>query len=233
MTLGGGPMKMTVDRADDWCNHNSSCHGFTFQTNATGETDIYFRDETQIFFMDSQLSSLTGPLGQSQWTSHVSKARAPPLSKPHCGNAVDGGVGGGSPGSSVCTSGIQIWVKDLSSPGNEYQRHDEDREIQQEENGAALALLLVNHDETTLSEYSLEISQLPNYFKHGGKPLEVRDVWRQETLPYSVGGDGQEAGVGAKSTPLTFKNVASHDSVFYVLMPTTATTATMTTTQTF
>ena len=58
MTLGGGPMKMTVDAADDWCNTNSSCHGFTFKTNATGETEVYFRDETQIFFMDSQLGSL-------------------------------------------------------------------------------------------------------------------------------------------------------------------------------
>ena len=37
-----------------WVNNagNSSCHGFTFKTNATGETDIYFRDETQIFFME-------------------------------------------------------------------------------------------------------------------------------------------------------------------------------------
>ena len=114
MTLGGGPMKMTVDSADDWCNKNTSCHGFTYQTNATGETDIYFRDETQIFFMDSQLHSLESPLGQSQWTSHVSKARAPPLAMPNCGGGGTalhtGASDAGNPFGKACTSGLQIWV---------------------------------------------------------------------------------------------------------------------------
>lgn len=224
MTLGGGPMKMTVDRADDWCNQNSSCHGFTFQTNATGETEIYFRDETQIFFMDSQLSSLTGSLGQSQWTSHISKARAPPLSKPHCGSATDD-VRESSPGTSVCTSGVQIWVKDLSIPRGQRQNDYTGDEDEQGTTGPALALLFVNHGETALSEYRLDVSQLPSYFKHGGKSLEVRDIWAHKTLPYTVGGGNasKRRGTGAWSPQLVFKNVASHDSVFYMLRPTTET----------
>ena len=44
----------------------------------TGATDIYFRDETQIFFMDSQIDALSGK-DKSQWTSHVSRERAAPL----------------------------------------------------------------------------------------------------------------------------------------------------------
>ena len=45
MTLGGGPMKMTVAAADDWCNTNSSCHGFTFETGATSRRrDCHFTD---------------------------------------------------------------------------------------------------------------------------------------------------------------------------------------------
>ena len=47
----------------------------------------------------------------------------------------------------------------------------------------ALALLLVNHGKSTLAEYSLDISKLPLYFKHGGKALEVRDIWNLKTLP--------------------------------------------------
>eukprot|EP01051_Picozoa_sp_SAG22_P026895 SAG22_NODE_8729_length_634_cov_1.321495_1_plen_141_part_10 len=108
MTLGGGPMVMTVDAADDWCNTNSSCHGFTFKTGAAttgpggGKTEIYFRDETQIFFMDSQINELTGKAASPEWTSHVSQARAAPLRMAGC-NA------------SSCTSGLQVWVKDVST----------------------------------------------------------------------------------------------------------------------
>ena len=174
MTLGGGPMKMTVDAADDWCNTNSSCHGFTFKTNATGETEVYFRDETQIFFMDSQLGSLTGPLGQGQWTSHVKKERAAPLSP--------------------STSGLQVWVKDMGGPG-----------------GAALALLLVNHGQTALESYSVPVSKLPPYFKHGGKGLQVRDIWNRKPLPPVAAG-------GA----VKFAGVAPHDSVFLLLRPASA-----------
>jgi hypothetical protein len=32
MTLGGGPMVMTVTEAEVWCNKNTSCHGFTYLT---------------------------------------------------------------------------------------------------------------------------------------------------------------------------------------------------------
>lgn len=215
MTLGGGPMKMTIDSADKWCTKNSSCHGFTYKTNATGETDIYFRDETQIFFMDSQLQSLTGPLGQSQWTSHVSKARAPPLTKPQCGAAADIGADRSprSPGETSCTSGLQIWVKDLGGSS----QNDMHGTIGPEVVDVALALLLVNHDDEVLSDYSLDVSKLPEYFIQaaggsGKAELSVRDVWAQKTLPTKVG--------GAARTPLRFRDVQPHDSVFWVLRPT-------------
>ena len=203
-------MKMTIDSADEWCNNNSSCHGFTFKTNASGETDIYFRDETQIFFMDSQLQSLARPLGQSQWTSHVSQERAPPLSKPHCATSVSVDSDN-TPGDTSCTSGIQIWVKDLSSPHN-----NDSAQANTETNHVALALLLVNHGDEMLREYTLDVTKLPNYFVRaadiGGKvELSVRDVWAQKTLPLRFG--------GAASAPLRFKDVAPHDSVFWVLRP--------------
>tara|TARA_B110000208_G_scaffold152450_1_gene184305 strand:- start:42 stop:1874 length:1833 start_codon:yes stop_codon:yes gene_type:complete len=91
---------MTLDDADAWCNEHTKCHGFTYATNSTPEMrrEVYFRDETQVFFMDSQVkSALVGPVGNSTWTSHIKKARAPPLSP--------------------STSGIQIWVKDLGVKG--------------------------------------------------------------------------------------------------------------------
>ena len=84
---------MSTAQADAWCNANSSCHGLTYATNATEPTACYFRDETQVFFMDSELGSISGPVGQSKWTSHIKAARAPPLSP--------------------TTSGVQVWVKDL------------------------------------------------------------------------------------------------------------------------
>merc|ERR1719382_2207981 len=118
-------MNMTVDDADDWCNTNSSCHGFTFLTSDKDKvTQIYFRDETQIFFMDSELSNVAGHVGSSTFTSHVKKDRAPPIS-PN-------------------TTGLQVWVKDLSGEGT-----------------AALALLLVNLGNTSLSTYSLPVEKLP------------------------------------------------------------------------
>ena len=73
------------------------------------------------------------PLGQSQWSSHVTKARAPPLSKPECDKD--------TLNHTVCTSGLQIWVKDVGS----------------EATGAALALLLVNHGISELPSYSLPV----------------------------------------------------------------------------
>lgn len=98
MTLGGGPVNMTVDAADDWCNANSSCRGFTFAGSAYGKpggaTLCYFRDETQIFFMDSTLDDLAKPVsGQLDWVSHIKAGRAPPLSP--------------------TPSGVQVWVKDV------------------------------------------------------------------------------------------------------------------------
>merc|ERR1719174_3320119 len=87
---------MTVAQADAWCKTNSSCEGFTFRTSERDAvTTCYFRDPTQIFFMDSQVSALSGSVHASQWTSHVSAARAPPLSP--------------------TTSGLQVWVKALSA----------------------------------------------------------------------------------------------------------------------
>ena len=210
MTLGGGPMKMTIDSADKWCTKNSSCHGFTYKTNASGETDIYFRDETQIFFMDSQLQSLTGPLGQSQWTSHVSETRAPPLTKPLCGTDADIGAGR-SPGETSCTSGLQIWVKDLGGSSQDDMHGATSAKVVD----VALALLLVNHDDEVLSDYSLDVSKLPEYFIRaaggGNTELSVRDVWAQKTLSTKVG--------GAAHTPLHFHDVQPHDSVFWVLRP--------------
>jgi len=77
---------------------NSSCAGFTYLTaEEKGVTTIYFRDETQIFFMDSELSSLTGKAGASNWTSHIAVERAPPLSPK--------------------TTGVQIWIKDCGPMG--------------------------------------------------------------------------------------------------------------------
>ena len=77
---------------------NSSCAGFTYLTaEEKGVTTIYFRDETQIFFMDSELPSLNGKVGASHWTSHIAAARAPPLS-PN-------------------TTGLQIWIKDCGPMG--------------------------------------------------------------------------------------------------------------------
>ena len=89
---------MTVDAADDWCNANSSCRGFTFAGSAYGKpggaTLCYFRDETQIFFMDSTLDDLAKPVsGQLDWVSHIKAGRAPPLSP--------------------TPSGVQVWVKDV------------------------------------------------------------------------------------------------------------------------
>ena len=173
--------------------------------------------------MDSELKSVMGALGQSQWTSHVSKARAPPLSRPHCdvGNVShDNSPGAGA----ACTSGLQIWVKDVSTSAE-----DDAAGAGGGGGGPALALLLVNHGAATLPEYSLDISQLPSYFKHGGQPIEVRDIWGQKTLPATVGGGGgggvRESSGGGVAKPLEFKDVASHDSVFYVLRPAKAAAA--------
>jgi hypothetical protein len=101
MTLGGGAMNMSLDAAADWCNRNASCQGYTVVTQVDGNlTDlsraraVYFRDETQIFFMDKQVADLPKPIGTSQYTSYVKASRAPPLSP--------------------TTSGVQIWVKDCS-----------------------------------------------------------------------------------------------------------------------
>jgi hypothetical protein len=56
-------MVMTVPMAEEWCNSNTSCHGFTYLTAdgtaADKATNIYFRDETQIFFMDSEVHGLS------------------------------------------------------------------------------------------------------------------------------------------------------------------------------
>jgi hypothetical protein len=110
----------SVAAADAWCVANHRCHGFSFLTQAasalndttaattttttatsapgtTGTVTCYFKDETQIFFMDSQLSEVTGNPADAQWTSHVVKERAPPLSE--------------------ATSGVQVWVKDLGAKG--------------------------------------------------------------------------------------------------------------------
>lgn len=142
MTLGWGPMKMTVDAADTWCTGNSSCHGFTFKSlehllDPTAETDIYFRDETQIFFMDSEISHLNR-VDKPKWTSHISKERAPPISKPECDKDPFYNY-------TVCTSGLQIWVKDVGS----------------DVTGSALALLLVNHGSSELESYSLPVRSQP------------------------------------------------------------------------
>jgi hypothetical protein len=129
---------MTLDAADKWCSSNSSCQGFTYLTNSTGAsaskpTTCYFRDATQIFFMDSEIGAITGKLGQSQWTSHVAKARAPPLSgapKPS-DPALDGAT----------TSGLQVWIKDIGKKGT--------------------ALLLVNTGNVKIDAYELDLALLP------------------------------------------------------------------------
>ena len=179
MTLGWGPMNMTVAQADEWCARNNSCYGFTFKTNATGVTEVYMRDDTQIFFMDSQIDALTSPPDRAQWTSHITKSRAAPLSHMGCLT-------------SPCTSGLQIWVKDMSSKLD-----------------IALALLFVNLGNTTLS-YSLPISKLPPYFEHNGSDIMVRDLWNHETLPVAI----------SASSAIQFSNVQAHDSVMYMLRPT-------------
>ena len=93
---------MSIDEADAWCSNNTSCYGYTYATNSTGAsgeraTACYFRDETQIYFMDSEINSLQGSANGGAWTSHVKKARAVPLSP--------------NP------SGLQVWIKDLGGQG--------------------------------------------------------------------------------------------------------------------
>ena len=181
MTLGGGPKNMTVDAADDWCNANSSCYGFTYKTGAdkTGSvTPIYFRDETQIFFMDSEIKDLAKELGSLHpWTSHVKQARAAPLSP--------------------ATSGLQIWIKDVSGSATFVGEGSD--------SSAALAVLLVNLGQSALESYTLPLSKLPSYFKHGGGSVRVRDVWHHKTLP-DIAAGGYE-----------FQNIGLHDSAFLVL----------------
>ena len=83
---------------------------------------------------------------------------------------------------SSCTSGLQVWVKDVSSA----------------EAGPGLAVLLVNHGDAELVEYSVAVSKLPPYFKHGGKGLAVRDVWnRKDAGTVSAGGAIKFTNVGS------------------------------------
>ena len=95
-----------------------------------------------------------------------------------------------TPGETACTSGLQIWVKDLSrrGAGTEVARIASlpvsvcvcifvcvsvcicvrvstlDTHCLEQKEEAALALLLVNHGDDVLSEYSLDVSELPAYF---------------------------------------------------------------------
>jgi hypothetical protein len=177
MTLGRHPYKMTVQAAELWCNKNSSCHGFTYRTSeAAISTNIHFRDETQIFFMDSEVAGLGGPVGETRFTSRVRMERAAPLSPR--------------------TSGVQIWVKNVSS-----------------ENGATtLAIMMVNLGDTLLPSYTLPFAALPEWFTKSYKPgtsVHVRDAWNHKDLsPIAIeGGDGS----------LVFTAVRSHDSEFLIL----------------
>jgi hypothetical protein len=124
-TLGGGPRNMSsVEEAEVWCAAQTDCAGFTFhtakaaaaaaaaaaarrqqqQSQSAGATShsptpaqlpVYFRDATQIFFMDSQIKALQQGFsgGSPTWTSHVMQSRAAPLSPQ--------------------PTGLQVWVKRL------------------------------------------------------------------------------------------------------------------------
>lgn len=191
-------MNMTIPAAESWCNDHKQCHGFTVLTSERNKPDpvlIYFRDETQIFFMDSELSALTGPVGASQYTSFIKKARAPPLSP--------------------TTSGLQIWVKDLTG----YSGAGTGGVVNSDKCGGngeltpALAVLLVNLGQSRASDLSLGIAELPSYFTRGfdvfSCAVAVRDIWNHR--------DVSPALTPGKS--IKFGTVAPHDSVFYVLRP--------------
>ena len=162
MTLGGGPMpNTTVADAEVWCNKNASCAGFTFLTaEANQPTSIYFRDETQIFFMDSEVDGLSQPVGTTTYTSRVHKTRAAPLS-PH-------------------TNGVQVWVKDVSeSDGDGADGADA---------VPKMALLLVNLGDSELASYTIPFATLPGWFAKGGgsgKPLKVRDAWNHKAYAHA------------------------------------------------
>eukprot|EP00947_MAST-08B_sp_MAST-8B-sp1_P003133 g3133.t1 len=188
MTLGGGPRNMTsLSAAETWCDADASCQGFTYRTAdamaaaSPATIAIYFRDETQIFFMDSEVAGLAGPVGKTEYTSRIKASRAPPLSP--------------------ATSGVQIWVKDVSSS----EGGDE----------PALALLLVNLGQKVLpASYRLDYGELPPNFRDavGERPVQVRDVWGHVDGPVV---DPTRAG----GAVLGFGAVEPHDSVFYVLRP--------------
>lgn len=217
MTLWGGPMNVSLAAADAWCNANSSCHGYTFGAEAYGKagavTPCYFRDETQIFFMDSTLTDLA---------THLSPS--PPGRPTAADSGGDDGEGGENDGTaaaaatgrsprqprwvshvkaerapplSPATSGLQVWVKDIGSNST---------------GAVGLALLLVNLGQTALTEYKLPLAKLPPAFLAalgGGKAVRVRDVWSHSDVAGTVGHGGA----------LEFHDVAPHDSVFYVLSP--------------
>jgi hypothetical protein len=176
MTLRRGGVQATVAAAEVWCNGNASCHGFSYLTPQHGDdatTTVHFRDETQVFFMDSQVEGLSHPAGTNQYSSRIKKARAPPLSP--------------------VTSGVQVWVKNVSSSLAD----------------PALALLLVNVGQSEVS-YSIAFSDLPSWFTKGRDRSQVliRDVWNHRDLPHSE---------AFSSGSFSFGSVAAHDSVFWKL----------------
>lgn len=162
MTLGGGPVpNTTVADAEIWCNKNASCHGFTYLTaEANQPTDIYFRDETQIFFMDSEVTGLSQPLGTTTYTSCVHKSRAAPLSP--------------------STNGLQVWIKDVSGAAGANVGAGA---------SPKMALLLVNLGDTELASYTIPFGTLPGWFAKGGssgKSMKVRDAWNHQEYAHAL-----------------------------------------------
>ena len=94
---------MTVDAAEAWCAAEPKCEGFTYITadehTADGRVKVWFKDSSQIHFMDGTIFTKWGR--GAIFSSRVKKSRAVPFvpSSPWPGAA----------------SGVQVWVKEYAA----------------------------------------------------------------------------------------------------------------------
>lgn len=98
---------MTVDAADAWCTKSAKCEGFSYRTAdcADGQAcTVWFKDPTQVYFMDGSGNKLPNP----PWSSHIAAGRAPPFLYSTGARSHTELTGS--------TTGIQIWIKEFTTP---------------------------------------------------------------------------------------------------------------------